>query len=101
MVESKAFKEAGIKDSPGFETAITTTMWVRKEVKEKYPDRYAKLSAAFEKVSKNREFQVKAEQLMMDKVLVWLPPDQVEKILDDTVKLMKGSPKILEEFQKK
>jgi len=100
-IETKAFQEAGIKHSPGFETAITTTMWVRKEVKEKFPDRFNKLAEAFEKVSKDKRFQEKAEQLGMDKVLVWLPPTRVEKILADTVKLMHGEPKLVEELKKK
>jgi tripartite-type tricarboxylate transporter receptor subunit TctC len=101
MIETKAFKEAGIKKSPGFETAITTTMWVRKEVKENFSDRYQKLSEAFEKVSKDKKFQEKAEQLGMDKVLVWLPPTRVEEILADTIKLMHGEPKLVEMLKKK
>lgn len=101
MIETKAFKEAGIKQSPGFETAITTTMWVRKEVKEKYPDRFKKLSEALEKVSKDKRFQEKAELLGMDKVLVWLPPTRVEEILSDTVKVMHGSPKLVEQLKQK
>ena len=101
MLESKAFKEAGIKETPGFESAITTTMWVRREVKEKYPDRYKKLVSAFDAVSKNKEFQAKAEQLGLDKVLVWLPPKRVEEIKASTWKVMTASPAILKQLKKK
>jgi hypothetical protein len=76
-------------------------MWVRKEVKEKFPDRFQKLAKAFDKVSKDKRFLEKSEQLGMDKVLVWFPPERVEQVLQDTIKLMKGSPRILEELKKK
>ena len=101
VLESKAFKKAGIKESPGFESAITTTMWVRREVKEKYPDRYKKLVSAFDEVSKNKEFKAKAEQLGLDKVLVWLPPKRVEEIKASTWKVMTASPAILKQLKKK
>jgi tripartite-type tricarboxylate transporter receptor subunit TctC len=101
LLESKAFKDAGIKESPGFESAITTTMWVRKEVKAKYPDRYKKLVAAFDEVSKNKQFQAKAGQLGLDKVLVWLPAKRVEEIKASTWKVMTASPAILKQLKKK
>ncbi len=101
LIESKTFKEAGIKTSPAFESAITTTMWVRKEVKEKYPDRYQKLVSAFDKVSKNKGFQAKAQQVGLDKVLVWFPPKRVEEIKASTWKVMTASPAILKKLKKK
>lgn len=96
ILELDLFKEEGIDHVPGLEAAMNNIMWVRKEVKEDYPERFYKLVSAFYEVAKNLEFQKAATEIGLISTLVWWPPSKCDEVVASAVEMIKGDAELLE-----
>jgi len=95
ILELDIFKEEGIDYVPGEEIATSNTIWVRREVKENYPERYYRLVSALYEVAKDPEFNKKAIDIAIAPQLVWWPPSKVDEVVAAAAETMKGDPEIL------
>ena len=95
ILELGLFKKEGIDYVPGMEVANNVTIWVHRNVREDYPERFYRLVSAFYEVAKNPEFKKRAIENGIDSTLVWLPPSEVDKIVASTVEIMKEDPELL------
>jgi len=95
ILELDLFKKEGISYLPGMEAAMNNIIWVRREVKQDYPERFYRLVSAFYEVAKNPEFNQKAAELGIAPTLVWWPPSKVDEVVANTVEMMKGDPEII------
>jgi len=93
LLELDAFK--GIDYVPGEEAASYCSFFVRREVKEDYPERFYKLVSAFYEVSKNPEFNKAAAEIGLAPNLVWEPPSKVDEKIESMFKLMSADKELL------
>lgn len=84
---------------PEKEWAAKNVVWIRREVKENYPERYYKLVASFYEAVKDPGFIKRADDLGLSKTLVCRTPSEVEEIRSSSVKLFQASPELFEVFK--
>jgi tripartite-type tricarboxylate transporter receptor subunit TctC len=92
-VDQRAFKERGITHLA--EAPAAVAFWVRREVKEKYPDIFKKLEVALFKVKELPDYLEKAKQLDLDKISLWDGPEKALKMKEDILEAFQGNPDII------
>jgi len=95
VLELDLFKEEGIDFVPGLATAANRALWVRREVKENYPERFYRLVSALYEVAKNPEFIKIATELGIADTLVWWPPSKLDEITAIATEVMKADPELI------
>ncbi|OGP89027.1 MAG: hypothetical protein A2156_05115 [Deltaproteobacteria bacterium RBG_16_48_10] len=71
------------------ELALYRIYYARRELKEKYPERYSKLQNAFIKASKDPEYQEKAEKMGFARVQVWAPAEKYKDVLSEQIEVFR------------
>lgn len=80
---------------PERQASANNMVWVRREVKENYPERYYRLVASFYEIAKDPEFNKKADDMGLSSTLVWWSPSEVEEVMASTIKMYEAEPELL------
>ena len=83
---------------PGEEFANNGAIFVKKEVREEYPERFYKLVSAFYELSKNEDFKKKADEIGLTNTVSWWPPSKYDALMANAFKMMESEPEILAEI---